>query len=205
MVAAGLTPGIVTGTPTPQAPNPDVEFTAADVISINGDVFDFDDLFAMRQINRDQLNTPKMYGPPASIREKEEKARQEAMRQDSIRRVEEARALVYGPPPPKYKFIDPEQLRDIASESKDEAIGIVLSLLMDYCSQMPLPDTDVTLSENINFIRDLKMDSQQLEELLEEIEYRSGVQLTEDMFKQLGTPLRIANFVVEVITPITKE
>ena len=48
VVAAGLTPGIVTGAPASQPPIPDVEFTAADAVSIGGDVFDFDELFAMQ-------------------------------------------------------------------------------------------------------------------------------------------------------------
>ena len=229
VVAAGLTPGIATGTPAPQEPIPDVEFTAADVVSINGEVFDFDELFAMREINRDPQDIRVVYGPPASIRQQEEKARQEAMReqarqdsilqekmrqekalqeayrQDSIRRANEDRALVYGPPPPRYKSLNPEQLRDIALDNKEEAISLVMSLLMDYCSQMPRPESDVTSPEEINLIRDLKMNSQQLENLSELIEYHSGVQLTEDMLKQLGTPLRIASFIVEVATPIKKD
>lgn len=72
VVAAGLTPGIVNATPgivtgpqAPQAPATDIELTAADVVSINGEVFDFDDLFAMHQVNRGQRDKPKLvYGPP---------------------------------------------------------------------------------------------------------------------------------------------
>ena len=54
VVAAGLTPGFVTGTPAQQSPSTDIELTAADVVSINGDVFNFDELFAMHQVNRAQ-------------------------------------------------------------------------------------------------------------------------------------------------------
>ena len=52
VVAAGLTPGIATGTPATLPPSADVEITAADVISINGEVIDFDEMLAMQQINK---------------------------------------------------------------------------------------------------------------------------------------------------------
>ena len=68
VVAAGLTPGIVTGAPASQLPIPDVEFTAADAVSIGGDVFDFDELFAMQQVVTEQQYPKTVYGPPSMLR-----------------------------------------------------------------------------------------------------------------------------------------
>ena len=208
VVAAGLTPGIVTGTPASLPPNPDVEITAADVISIDGLTFDFDELFAMQQINRDQRDMPKLYGPlPVSVKEKEEQALREAARLDSIRRAQEARALVYGPPPPRYRGVGPTELRSIAARDKQEAANLVLGALMDYCAQMPNPNADgaIYLSENHDLVRELQMDHAQLEMLQQEIADRFEVQLTEEMLKQLGTLSRVANFIAEVAAPIAKE
>lgn len=255
VVAAGLTPGIATGTPAPQSPgpepSPDVELTAADVVSINGDVFDFDELFAMRQVVNSQHPQKVVYGPPPS-REKDthknvqqthkkvygpppprvQKTQQadeseqvpqdsisqeevlyqqrlrEAYREDSIRRAIEARKLVYGPPPPRYLSVGPEELRHIAANDKQEAANMVLEALMDYCAQMPL-DPNVTghiiLSENSDLVRELEMGHTQLESLQQEIENRFGIQLTEEMLKQLSTLRRIANFIAEVAAPIKEE
>lgn len=201
VVAAGLTPGIISGSPASQPPINDVELTAADAISIGGDIFDFDELFAMEQIRRDPRDIPKVYGPPPSIHK--------AQRQDSIN---QSIAEVYGPPPPRYLFVGPEELRSIAANDKQEAADMILEALMDYCRQRPLdPNVDpnvtghIILREDRDLVRDLMMDSKQLEMLQQEIADRFEVQLTEEMLKQLGTPRRVANFIAEVVTPIKEE
>ena len=197
VVAAGLTPGIISGSPASQPPINDVELTAADAISIGGDIFDFDELFAMEQIRRDPRDIPKVYGPPPSIIKKQ--------RQDSIN---QSIAEVYGPPPPRHLFIGPEELRSIAANDKQEAADVILEALMDYCRQRPL-DSNVTghiiLREDRDLVRDLMMDSKQLEMLQQEIADRFEVQLTEEMLKQLSTLRRVANFIAEVVAPIKKE
>lgn len=211
VVAAGLTPGIATSAQVSPPPGPDVELTAANTVSINGEAFDFDELFAMQQIKRGNHNIPKMYGPPVSIREQEEKARQEAQReqarQDSIRQVMESIALVYGPPRPKYHFIGPDELRLMAADNKEEATNVILNILMDYCAQMPNPDAKghIFLSENLDLVRELQMGHTQLEMLQQEIADRFEVQLTEEMLKRLGTLSRVANFIVEIAAPIVEE
>ena len=201
VVAAGLTPGIISGSPASQPPINDVELTAADAISIGGDIFDFDELFAMEQIRRDPRDIPKVYGPPPSIHK--------AQRQDSIN---QSIAEVYGPPPPRYRFVGPEELRFIAANDKQEAADVILEALMDYCRQRPLdPNVDpnvtghIILREDRDLVRDLMMDSMQLELLQQEIADRFEVQLTEEMLKQLGTLRRVANFIAEVVTPIKEE
>lgn len=201
VVAAGLTPGIISGSPASQPPINDVELTAADAISIGGDIFDFDELFAMEQIRRDPRDIPKVYGPPPSIHK--------AQRQDSIN---QSIAEVYGPPPPRYLFDGPEELRSIAANDKQEAADVILEALMDYCRQRPLdPNVDpnvtghIILREDRDLVRDLMMDSKQLEMLQQEIADRFEVQLTEEMLKQLGTLRRVANFIAEVVAPIKEE
>jgi acyl carrier protein len=201
VVAAGLTPGIISGSPASQPPINDVELTAADAISIGGDIFDFDELFAMEQIRRDPRDIPKVYGPPPSIHK--------AQRQDSIN---QSIAEVYGPPPPRYLFVGPEELRSIAANDKQEAADVILEALMDYCRQRPLdPNVDpnvtghIILREDRDLVRDLMMDSKQLEMLQQEIADRFEVQLTEEMLKQLVTLRRVANFIAEVVAPIKEE
>ena len=81
VVAAGLTPGIVTGTPLP-LPEPlssDINLTAADVVSINGEMYDFEDLFAMNQgdpVSVDQT-VVVVYGSPKAMKKMEEKKKKE--------------------------------------------------------------------------------------------------------------------------------
>ena len=140
----------------------------------------------------------------------QEKAIQEAMRQDSIRQAIERReqALVYGPPPPKYRGVGPEELRAIAANDKQDAKNLVLEALMDYCAEMPLnPDATghIILSENGDLVSELMMGPTQLEMLQQEIADRFGVQLTEEMLKQLGSLSCVANFIVEVVAPIKQE
>lgn len=196
VVAAGLTPGIASSTPASPPTSTDVELTAADAVAINGNVFDFDELFAMRQINRDQRNPPKVYGPPPSIRNKE--------REDSITQTI---SEVYGPPPPMEYNIGPEELRSMAALNKQGAIDLVLEKLLDFCSKMPNPDAKkpIRLSENRDIIRELEMGPSQLQMLQEEIENSFGVLVAEDMLKQLSTLHRIADFIVTVVSPIKKD
>lgn len=90
VVAAGLTPGIVTGAPAPEPLSTDIELTAADAVSINGEMFEFEDLFAMNQgdsVPVDQLVV--LYGSPKAIKkamkEKKKKEKsQKAKEQDMI-------------------------------------------------------------------------------------------------------------------------
>ena len=201
VVAAGLTPGIVTGAPTSLPLSSDVEISAADAISINGETFDFDELFAMQQINIDPREVSEVYGPPVTIKE---------ARQDSIRRAMDRQALVYGPPtvvygpPTPNYFVGPDEFRSIAADSKHEATELATKILMDYCSEIPNANDEapISLSESGDLVRDLKMDSQQLKDLQKEIEDRFAVQLSVDMLKRLGTLRRIATFIVEVAKPL---
>ena len=79
VVAAGLTPGIVTGTPLPEPLSSDINLTAADAVSINGEMYDFEDLFAMNQgdpVSVDQT-VVVVYGSPKAIKKREEKKKKE--------------------------------------------------------------------------------------------------------------------------------
>ena len=208
VVAAGLTPGMIAGAPASQPQSQDTEITAADVVSINGEVFDFDELFAMNQVRKSNDQRHKtVYGPPPaqierSQKEREESARREQARQDSIRRVEESHALVYGPPS-SFRFdLSPDWLRQLAARDQQDAYSAVLRSLMNYCSEMPQFNSGLTDPANRDLIQDLKLDAEQLEGLSQEIENSCGVLVTEDMLQQLGTLQRISNFIVQVVTPI---
>lgn len=166
VVAAGLTPGIVTGAPASQPPIPDVEFTAADAVLIGGDVFDFDELFSMQQVVTEQQYPKTVYGPPSMLR---------------MSRAEE--------------------LRQIAADSKDRAIGYIQEDI-NYWITRKLNITDATIGPNTDLTKDLKLDSEQLQILRNEIEENYGVQISDDMFKQLNTLNRLTKFIVEVVKPI---
>lgn len=210
VLAAGLTPGIASVTPATLPPSADVELTAADAVSINGEVLDFNELFAMNQINRDPRDVPKVYGPPPSISEKEkaerDRIRRERARQDSIDRLR-AQKLVYGPPPPRYHFVGPVELRNIAARDQQEAINVVVSELRNFCSTMVfLKAKDPTVPlERRDITRDLQMDTSQLEIMERLLDDHYGVQATKDQIKQLGTLEGIARFIVIVATPIKED
>ena len=236
VVAAGLTPGLASGSQAPELPGSDMELTAADAVSIDGDVFDFDDLYVMNPDTSEPDQIVVVYGsrPPKKDKTKKKekdkdkkireqqiadslmleeikraeedaraRAREEAMRRDSIQRaIKENHKLVYGPPPPRFSVIESERLREIASNDKVEARAIIGDALTDFVYRI---SNSGNVPLNVNIISDLKMDAQQLEALSQEIENNMGVVLTSDMIKQLGTLERIANFIVEVVTPIKKE
>ncbi len=241
VVAAGLTPGIVTGTPAPESPSTDIELTAADVVSINGDVIDFDDLFAMHQVNRGQDRPklvygppqPKVYGPPPAQIEKDKKKKKdkdqqrreqeiadslmfeqmkhdeemkaleearEKARLDSIQRaMAESHKVVYGPPPPSMDFsLEPEKTRLLIIDcTKDEAINFVEHKIVEYLSSI----TDGN-PYNVDFTNDNGSNREILTKLIEKVQQTYGVQVTDEMLKQLNNPNRLARFIVEIIKPI---
>ena len=54
VVAAGLTPGIIAATPgCLPARNPNAAVTAADVVTIDGNAYSFDELYAQQQPDSD--------------------------------------------------------------------------------------------------------------------------------------------------------
>ena len=213
VVAAGLAPGVASGSPAQQPVGPDVELTAADIVSINGEVFDFDELFAMHQVNRDQRNPPKVYGPPPSAKEKEERARQEAMReqarQDSIRRARDRQSLVYGPPAPVYGPPEsfepnlPEQARlQAISMSKEDAIDNIQNELKSLIElTLRVKNKPASISPETDISRDLGLNAEELRELMRDVDFNFGVQITDEMLQQLNTLPRLAKFIIAVIRP----
>lgn len=113
VVAAGLTPGIALVSAAAQQPRLDVEYTAADMVSINGEVMDFDELFDM-QLGDDGDTT-------------QSKNQQEKAIRNSISRANKSHQKVYGPPPPikgkkKDKKKDGKQDK-IDQETRDRQIA----------------------------------------------------------------------------------
>lgn len=203
VVAAGLTPGIVTATPTSPQRTTDVEFTAADAVSIGGDVFDFDELFAMQQVVNDQRHRT-VYGPrPPKVQkdDTQEAAIRAKMRQDSIRQAMDARAqaLVYGPPPVAPSRAD--ELRQIAAENEDGAIGYIQENLRTWIAHN-IDIGNTPIDANTDLIQDLNLDPKQMQALSDEIENNYGVQISGDMLKRLNTLDRLAKFIIAVARPL---
>ncbi len=108
VVAAGLTPGIALVSSAAQQPRLDVEYTAADMVSINGEVMDFDELFDM-QLGENGDTT-------------QSKKQQERAIRDSISRANKSHQKVYGPPPPNR--VKKDRKRDkIDQEARDRQIA----------------------------------------------------------------------------------
>lgn len=108
VVAAGLTPGIALVSAAAQQPRLDVEYTAADMVSINGEVMDFDELFDM-QLGENGDTT-------------QSKKQQERAIRDSISRANKSHQKVYGPPPPNR--VKKDRKRDkIDQETRDRQIA----------------------------------------------------------------------------------
>lgn len=203
VVAAGLTPGIATGTPASQPPITDVEITAADVVSINGETFDFDELFAMHQVNRDPQTQKLVYGPPPprAQNEEEQQARiREEMRRDSIRRAEANQERVYGPPSVMGRY-SPETLREMAANNKSQATSYIrdqLTLLVADLTGVKR----INISPDSNLFTELNLAPERLNDLSKEIERKYGVIVTDEMLQQLNSVRRLTDFIVEVIKPI---
>lgn len=90
VVAAGLTPGIVTGTPLPEPLSSDINLTAADVISINGEMYDFEDMFAMNQADSvpvDQIVV--VYGSPKAMKKMKKKEEKKKKEEEKRKKEEE--------------------------------------------------------------------------------------------------------------------
>ena len=166
-------------------------------------MFDFDELFAMQQVVTEQQHPKTVYGPPPPIA-KDDDVRQAAirakMREDSIRRVMEARELVYGPPS-MLRMSIAEELRQIAADSKDRAIGYIQEDIT-YWITRKFNITDATIGPDTDLTKDLKLDFEQLQILRDEIEENYGVQISDDMLKRLNTLDRLTKFIVEVVKPI---
>ncbi len=255
--AAGLTPGIATGSPAPEPLNTDIELTAADAVSIDGEKYDFEDLFAMNQADPvpvDQVVV--VYGPPRAMKnlnkdkdkdknkdkkkkdkdkkkkkDKDQEMREwqladsaamaeqrriqemnelkearEKARRDSIERaMQQNYKLVYGPPPPRYNSLDPEQVRlELAEYSKDEAIAFVENQIMAYLDYISDMDRRFSNGDGPRINSKTELDSDDKKRLIEEVERSFGVQVTEEMMEHLNTPNRLALFIVEVIRPADK-
>ena len=112
----------------------------------------------------------------------------------------EARELVYGPPS-MLRMSIAEELRQIAADSKDRAIGYIQEDIT-YWITRKFNITDATIGPDTDLTKDLKLDFEQLQILRDEIEENYGVQISDDMLKRLNTLDRLTKFIVEVVKPI---
>ena len=212
VVAAGLTSGAVTGTPATPPSSPEVEITAADVVEVNGEVLDFDELYASsQQVNQDQRRHRVLYGPPRPrINRDIEKARQEKARQENLRRDsishddEEMLVVVYGPPPATINFNTLPPLEELRMSTQymgeDEAITLVQDILIDYIGTI-VGDPSVEITAETDLSHGL-LTSSQFKKLSQSIDDNYGLKLTEDMLPLFNTVDRIARFILESIKPV---
>ena len=175
VVAAGLTPGIIAATPgCLPGPDPNAAITAASVVAIDGNAYDFDELYAMQQgANRD--SSPQV-----------------ATRYGVQPTKPAPRPFNYQPPEPKQQqqpmvLLDTIQMR-----------------LGEYCAMLLEDDGRYAgFSLDSDLTRDMGMDDAMLKELALEIKERYGVDLSYNRFKlvgQLNTLRRVSLYIYRLKT-----
>ena len=174
VVAAGLTPGVITGAPV-ALPQPDAGITAADMVSIGGIAYGFDQIYAMqqREPNPGEPQIAVRYAPPRPPQN----------------------ATYYGVPRPK----PPVQTPVTPSE-----LGAIQESLLNYCAQLIDADAyGILISLDSDLTRDLEMTADELKELAAELERRYDVQLFDYRLFEYG-PLNTLRFISEYIYDIKK-
>ena len=159
VVAAGLTPGLIAATPVQ---TPSTGTTAAEVVAINGNTYDFDELYAMQQPGRGAATeglpqVASRYGAPCS---------------------QYQQATWYG--------VQRPQNPPVPIQVVTELDTLQMSLIM-YCAE--LIDADymgIVITLDSDLTRELGMDQDQLKELQAEIKRRYDVELSYYRFYLIG-------------------
>ncbi|MBR6283829.1 MAG: acyl carrier protein [Muribaculaceae bacterium] len=179
VVAAGLAPGIAASASASatQPAGTEVEVTAADVVAIDGEVLDFDVLFAATQPAGTDQQPPRrspdkhkcVYGPPPRV--------------------------VYGPPPVVRHELSPAQ-RDSIAKAGD--IDAVTRDIMELCAErIDAADNGIVVTPDSNLISDLGMDSIGVVKFVTDVESLYSVQLPDNFLAEPPTPRRLAEQVVK--------
>lgn len=180
VVAAGLTPGVISGAPFSQA-QPNAGITAADVVAIDGNTFSFDEILAMQQgIGRWYAVAPGELPQVA--------ARYGVQRPPQV-------STHYGVPHPKKTVaVTPPALLEEIQES-----------LLQYCDR--LIDADkrfIVISLDSDLTRDLGMSPDELKKLAEKMESSYGVEKPDcQLFKNgpLNTLRQISQYIYDTKKP----
>ena len=195
VVAAGLTPGIVAATPL-QSPN--AEITAAEMVSISGKAYSFDELYAMQQPGYAQADpqVAARYGVPRPQTQQTTKY--------GVPRPPTQQTTMYGVPRPRPYPQPKPNPREIKERNIQIALDTIQLSLMEYCAW--LIDADfygIIISPDSDLTRDLGMTEDELKSLKAEIEDRYGVEVSYHRFYlngQLNTLRLITEYIVRLKT-----
>ena len=188
MVVAGLTPGIIAASAAGtalQAPNATV--TAAEVVAIGGNTYDYDELYDMQQ---------RADGPKQAKKKKEQ--RQQATR--------------YGVPRPSGTFPSkpspppkPDPTIVVVTMPNSETVEMTcLEYLMEYSAQLIAADArGIMITPDSDLSHELGMNEDQLKALKAEIEDCFGVEVSYNRFflkGQLNTLRLISEYIYKLKT-----
>lgn len=186
VVAAGLTPGAIVASAAgmpPQSPN--VEITAAQVVSIAGSTYSFDELFAMQE----RANGPRQEQPQYATRY-------------GIPRPQTQHQTMYGVPRPHIhqQPKSPDEIHALAT------MDTIQKGLIEYCAQ--LLDADpytqgVAFDLDTDLTREMEMSEDQLKQLKAFIEEYYGVEISHHRFRlqgQLNTLRLISEYIFRLKT-----
>lgn len=199
VVAAGLTPGIMAATPAClPAQDPNVEITAAEMVSISGKAYSFDELYAMQQPGyaQEDPQVAARYGVPRPQTQQTTKY--------GVPRPPTQQTTMYGVPRPRPYPQPKPNPREIKERNIQIALDTIQLSLMDYCAW--LIDADfygIIISPDSDLTRDLGMTEDELKSLKAEIEDRYGVEVSHHRFYligQLNTLRLITEYIVRLKT-----
>ena len=198
VVAAGLTPGFVTATPSySPTPEPNAAITAAEVVAIDGNTYSFDELYAMQQpdyiqryedLARNQPQHATRYGAPCGSNQ---------------------HVTMYGVPRPSIPYPSrpsapkPEPPVVIVTLPNSETVTMsCLEYLMEYTAQLIDADNrGILFSPDSDLTQEIGMDEEQLKELKAEIKDCFGVEVSHHRFRlkgQLNTLRLISDYIIKL-------
>ena len=197
VVAAGLTPGIISGAPVSQLP-PNAGLTAADVVAIDGNTYGFGELLAMQKPGGLRYYAAAQGIPQVAIRYGVQRPPQVATHY-GVQRPPQATTM-YGVPRPMPK---PQDDKKIQQKKMQLAIDSIQWDLVDYCAL--LIDADyrgIFISPESDLTRELGMTEDELKELAAEIKDYYGVEVSYKRFYLVGQ-LNTLRLVAEYIYKLT--
>ena len=202
VVAAGLTPGFIAATPgCMPVQGPNVEVTAADAVAIDGQAYNFDELYAMQQVRKSQVQRPAPRPQQQATRYGVPRPQQQAAKYGAPPppRPQYPPSTLYGVPRPHVPAVVVEQK---ATVDREEIQTDILEYLMNYCSL--LIDADkrgIVITPDSDLTKNLGLTEDELKELKAEIEESYGVEVSHHRFRLKGQ-LNTLRLVSEYITKL---
>lgn len=181
VVAAGMTPGVISGAPLYQ-PEPNAGITAADMVAIDGSTFSFDELLAIQRpdfglrfyaASSEMPQVATRYGVPRP----------------------QQNATYYGVPRPRPKpkpQLDPQPN---PQPNPGPTVQVITPLtmdkiqeeLIDYCALLIDADSrGIPISLDSDLTRQLELNEDELKALAAEVKEHFGVEVSYHRFKLVG-------------------